>query len=54
MAAVAKRKRKDVTAEKILELKAKGYTFEEIASELNCGYNTVLRRLQALDWEDGE
>ena len=27
MAAVAKRKRKDVTAEKILELKAKGYTF---------------------------
>lgn len=37
--------RKDVTREKIYELKEKGYTIPQIAEELKCGYNTVERRL---------
>jgi hypothetical protein len=47
--------RKDVTVEKVAELRAKGLTIPEIAEELNCGVNTVSRRLsKALDWGDSE
>lgn len=37
--------RKDVTEEKIIELMDKGYDFEDVARELQCGVNTVRRRL---------
>lgn len=47
--------RKDITVEKVAELRAKGLTIPEIAKELNCGVNTVSRRLsKALDWGDSE
>ena len=39
------RTRKDITAERVAELRAKGLTIPEIAKELNCGINTVNRRL---------
>lgn len=49
------RTRKDVTVEKVAKLRAKGLTIPEIAKELNCGVNTVSRRLsKALDWGDRE
>lgn len=38
--------RKDVTEEKVKVLREKGLTLPEIAKELNCGYNTVRRRLK--------
>ena len=44
-AAVQARRRNDVTTEKVRELKNKGLTINEIAEELNCGINTVNRRL---------
>ena len=44
------RMRKDVTAEKVVELRQKGLTIPEIAKELNCGINTVNRRLGMKDY----
>lgn len=44
------RTRKDVTAEKVVELRNKGLTIPEIAKELNCGINTVNRRLGMKDY----
>lgn len=47
--------RKDVTVEKVSQLRNKGLTIPEIAKELNCGINTVNRRLgmkDYLDWSD--
>lgn len=43
--ATEKRKRNDVTAEKVIEMRNKGLTIDEIARRLNCGINTVNRRL---------
>ena len=37
--------RKDVTKEKIVELMNGGLSIPQVAKELNCGYNTVYRRL---------
>lgn len=37
--------RTDVTKEKVANLRNRGLTIPEIAKELNCGYNTVCRRL---------
>jgi hypothetical protein len=37
--------RKDVTEERVRELRNKGLTIPQIAKELKCGYNTVCRRL---------
>ena len=49
------RMRKDVTVEKVIDLRNKGLTIPKIAKELNCGINTVNRRLsKSLDWGDGE
>lgn len=42
------RTRKDVSIEKINELLESGLTFPEIARELNCGTNTVKRRIGLL------
>ena len=42
--------RKDVTVERIVELKNKGLSIPEIAKELNCGINTVNRRLGMKDY----
>ena len=44
------RTRKDVTVEKVAELRNKGLTIPEIAKELNCGINTVNRRLGMKDY----
>lgn len=44
------RTRKDVTIEKVTELRNKGLTIPEIARELNCGINTVNRRLGMKDY----
>lgn len=44
------RKRKDVTKEKVTELRSEGFTIFEIAKELNCGVNTVNRRLGMKDY----
>lgn len=49
-AAVQSRRRNDVTTEKVRELKNKGLTINEIAEELNCGINTVNRRLGMKDY----
>ena len=49
-AAVQARRRNDVTTEKVRELKNKGLTINEIAEELNCGINTVNRRLGMEDY----
>lgn len=49
-AAVQARRRNDVTIEKVRELKNKGLTINEIAEELNCGINTVNRRLGMEDY----
>lgn len=49
-AAVQARRRNDVTTEKVRELKNKGLTINEIAEELNCGINTVNRRLGMKDY----
>ncbi len=40
-------RRNDVTYEEVKRLRTKGLTIPEIASRLNCGYNTVCRRLAA-------
>jgi predicted N-acyltransferase len=45
-----KRRRNDVTSEKVMELKNKGATIPQIAKELNCGINTVNRRLGMKDY----
>jgi hypothetical protein len=37
--------RNDITTEKVLELKNKGLSVEQIAKELKCGVNTIGRRL---------
>ena len=42
--------RKDVTEENVRDLREKGYTIPKIAEELNCGYNTVCRRLGMKDY----
>lgn len=42
--------RKDVTKEKVAELRSKGLTISEIAKELDCGVNTVNRRLGMKDY----
>lgn len=42
--------RKDVTVEKVTELRSKGLTIPEIAKKLNCGINTVNRRLGMKDY----
>jgi uncharacterized coiled-coil DUF342 family protein len=44
------RTRKDVTVERVAELRNKGLTILEIAKELNCGINTVNRRLGMKDY----
>lgn len=44
------RTRKDVTVERVTELRNKGLTIPEIAKELNCGINTVNRRLGMKDY----
>ena len=44
------RMRKDVTVEKVVELRNKGLTIPEIAKQLNCGINTVNRRLGMKDY----
>lgn len=44
------RTRKDVTKERVLELRIKGLTISEIAEELDCGINTVNRRLGMKDY----
>ena len=44
------RTRKDVTIEKVVELRNKGLTIPEIAKELNCGINTINRRLGMKDY----
>ena len=44
------RTRKDVTVERVAELRNKGLTIPEIAKELNCGINTVNRRLGMKDY----
>lgn len=38
-------KRNDVTTEIVKELRNKGYTIPQMAQKLNCGYNTICRRL---------
>lgn len=38
-------RRNDVTEEVVYELKSNGLTIRQIAERLNCGYNTVCRRL---------
>ncbi len=55
-AAVQVRRRDDVTTERVRELRNKGLTINEIAKELNCGVNTVNRRLgmKAIDWSNEE
>lgn len=47
--AVEKRKRNDVTTLQVLELRQQGKTYGEIAKELNCGENTVWRRLSKIN-----
>ena len=49
-AAKEARRRKDVTKENVLELRNKGLTISEIAAKLNCGINTVNRRLGMKDY----
>lgn len=44
------RTRKDVMVERVAELRNKGLTIPEIAKELNCGINTVNRRLGMKDY----
>lgn len=48
--AVQANKRNDVTEEKVRELRNKGRTINEIAKELNCGENTIRRRLGVCDY----
>lgn len=42
-------KRNDVTTEIVKELRNKGYTIPQMAQKLNCGYNTICRRLGMKD-----
>lgn len=48
--ATKKIKRSDVTSDKVIELINKGLTIPQIANELNCGYNTICRRLGMKDY----
>ena len=41
--------RTDVKETEVIKLRKKGFTISEIAKELNCGYNTVCRRLGMKD-----
>ena len=50
-AARKKRYRSDVRREDILSLRERGMSFENISKILNCGTNTVRRRM-AIDWEE--
>lgn len=43
-------KRKDVTKEKVKELREKGFTVKQIAEMFDCGKNTVYRRLGMKDY----
>lgn len=43
-------KRNDVTDEQVKYLRNNGMTISQIAKELNCGYNTVCRRLGMKDY----
>ena len=43
-------KRKDVSEEKVKELREEGFTVKQIAEALNCGINTVNRRLGMKDY----
>lgn len=45
-----KRKRQDVTTERVKELRESGMTIEQISKELHCGVNTVSRRLGMKDY----
>ena len=55
--------RKEITKEKCEELRKQGLTVSQIANKLNCGVNTINRRLgmkdyttknDVLDWSDSE
>lgn len=57
--AAKKRYRREITKEKIVSMQKQGLTIGEIAKKLNCGKNTICRRLhgreyvvsqRALDW----
>ncbi len=41
--------RTDITKEKAVDLHEKGFTISDIAKKLNCGYNTVYKRLGMKD-----
>lgn len=41
--------RSDVTKETVISIRNKGLTINQIAEKLNCGYNTVCRRLGMKD-----
>ena len=43
-------KRKDITEEQVKKLRKEGFTIKEIAQMLNCGVNTVNRRLGMRDY----
>ena len=47
-------KRNDVTSKEVIYLRNSGLTYIEIAKKLNCGYNTVLRRIKKIDWSKDE
>lgn len=48
--ATEKIKRNDVTEDNVLTLRESGLTIPQIAKKLNCGYNTVCRRLGMKDY----
>ena len=59
--AAKKRYRREITKEEIVSMQKQGLTIGEIAKKLNCGKNTIFRRLhgreyvvsqRVLDWSD--